>query len=77
MSRYSAKPDVLRSVVSALSSRQFYVLGGTRLTIVDWAGILIVCCGLLIPVAHITLRVLTAPARKSKKLEELRKGEKR
>ncbi len=77
LTRYSAKPDVLRSIVSALSLRQFYVLGSTRLTVVDWAGIFVVCCGFLFPIAHITLRVLTMPARKAKKLEELRKGEKR
>jgi len=77
LTRYSAKPDVLRSIVSAFSLKQFYVLGSTRLTVVDWAGIFVVCCGLLFPIAHITLRVLTMPARKAKKLEELRKGEKR
>ncbi len=77
LSRYNVKPDALRSIVFARSSRQFYVLGSTRLTVVDWAGILVVCCGLLFPIAHIALRLVTLPIRKTRKLEELRKGEKR
>jgi hypothetical protein len=75
MDRYTAEPDVLTSIISTFSSKQFYVLGGTRVALLDWAGIFVVCCGLLFPVAHITLRVLTAPLRKARKSEDSKKGE--
>jgi len=75
--RYPAAPDVLTSFMSTLSSRQFYVLGGTRVGLLDWAGLLVVCCALLFPIAHVTIRVLTAPLRKKGKSEGSGKGEKR
>jgi aryl carrier-like protein len=76
MERYPVEPDVLTSIISTLSSRQFYVLGGTRIAFLDWAGIFVVFCGLLFPVAHITIRVLTAPLRKARKSKVPGKGEK-
>lgn len=77
MERYKLEPDVLTSIFSTLSSRQFYVLGGTRVALLDWAGLFIVCCALLFPIAHVTIRVLTAPLRKKGKSEGTGKGEKR
>ncbi len=75
MDRYPAQSDVLTSIISTLSSKQFYVLGGTRVALLDYAGIFVVICGLLFPVAHITLRVLTAPLRRAGKSEGSKKGE--
>ncbi len=72
--RYPIAPDVLTSIGSTLTSRQFYVLGGTRIALLDWAGILVVFCGILFPVAHITIRVLTAPMRKAGKSREQGRG---
>ena len=77
MERYTLEPDVLTSVFSMLSSRQFYLLGGTRIALLDWAGIFIVFCGLLFPIAHVTIRVLTAPLRKKGKSERSERGERR
>ncbi len=77
MERYTLEPDVLTSIFSTLSSRQFYVLGGTRVALLDWAGLFIVCCALLVPIAHVTIRVLTAPLRKKRKSEGSEKGGKR
>ncbi len=75
MERYTLEPDVLTSFVSILSSRQFYVLGGTRIALLDWAGIFVVSCGLLFPIVHVTIRVLTTPLRK-KESEGSGKGKK-
>ncbi|MGC2062707.1 MAG: hypothetical protein WA610_06995 [Thermodesulfovibrionales bacterium] len=74
--RYRAQPDVLSSVFTTLSSKQFYLLGGTRFELLDWAGMFVVLCGILVPVLHITVRVLTAPMRRSPKAEDMHKGDK-
>jgi hypothetical protein len=67
LATYKAKPEVLGSVVSLLSLRQFYVLGGTRLKALDWIGLVMVFGGMLVPIGHITARVLTAPLRERRK----------
>lgn len=64
---FSAQPGILGSLRPEWESSQFYVLGGTRLTFFDWAGLLMIFCGIMFPVAHISLRVLTSPLRKTKK----------
>ena len=74
--RYRAQPDVLSSVFTTFSSKQFYLLGGTRFVLLDWAGMFVVLCGILVPVLHITVRVLTAPMRRSPKAEDMHKGDK-
>jgi len=76
MDRYRAQPDAVSSVFMTLSSKQFYLLGGTRFALLDWAGMFVVLCGILVPVLHITARVLTAPLRRSPKAEDLHKGDK-
>lgn len=73
LTRYQAKPEVLGSMVSLLSLKQFYVLGSTRLKILDWIGILMVFGGMSVPIAHITLRILTSPIREAKRLNKMRK----
>jgi mono/diheme cytochrome c family protein/Fe2+ or Zn2+ uptake regulation protein len=77
VARYDAKPEVLGSMVSLLSLKEFYVLGSTRLKVLDWIGILMVFGGASVPLAHITLRILTSPIREAKRLNKLRKGDKR
>ncbi|MBA4372117.1 MAG: hypothetical protein C0402_04580 [Thermodesulfovibrio sp.] len=62
--RYSAQPGALSSIFTMFSSKQFYLVGGTRFEFLDWAGLLVVLGGILLPVLHITARVLTAPLRK-------------
>ena len=65
---FGARPGILGSLRSAGAFSQFYVLGGTRFTFLDWVGLLMVFCGILFPVAHISLRVLTLSLRKTKKV---------
>ncbi|MEW6108829.1 MAG: hypothetical protein AB1632_06655 [Nitrospirota bacterium] len=77
ITRYNAKPEVLGSMVSLLSLKQFYVLGSTRLKILDWIGIAMVLGGISVPIAHITFRILTSPIREAKRLNKLRKEGKR
>ncbi len=74
---FKAKPEVLGSVFSMVSLKQFYVLGSTRLKALDWIGILMVFGGLSMPLAHIALRVLTSPIREAKRLNKMRKEGKR
>ena len=77
LTRYKAKPEVLGSMFSLLSLRQFYVLGSTRLKVLDWIGILMVFGGMSVPIAHITLRAITSPIREAKRLNKMRKEGKR
>jgi predicted CXXCH cytochrome family protein len=77
MKEYKANPDVLGSMISVAALKQFYVLGSTRLKILDWIGILMVFGGMSVPVAHITLRILTTPIREAKRMNKFRKGDRR
>lgn len=77
LTRYTAKPEVLGSVISLLSLKQFYVLGSTRLKILDWLGLAMVAGGMMVPVAHLTARILTSPIREAKRLNRLRRGGKK
>jgi hypothetical protein len=60
-----------------LSLKQFYVIGATRLTFLDWLGFLMVAGGMMVSVAHITIRILTAPIREARKQNGLRREGKR
>lgn len=73
ITRYDARPEVLGSMVSMLSIKNFYVLGSTRLRMLDWLGILMIFGGISLPIAHITIRILTSPVREAKRLNRLRK----
>lgn len=73
ITRYEAKPEVLGSMVSLLSLKQFYVLGSTRLKILDWVGIALVLGAMAVPIAHITVRILTSPIREANRLNKQRK----
>lgn len=77
LTKYTAKPEVLGSMISLLSLKQFYVLGSTRLKVLDWIGILMVLGGASVPVLHIMARILTSPIREAKRMNQLRKGGKR
>ncbi len=52
---YSASADVLNSALSLESVRGFYVIGGTRIGLLDVLLILAVLGGLALPVGHLTL----------------------
>ena len=66
--RFMAQPGILGSVRSAGAFSQFYVLGGTRFKFFDWVGVFMVFCGILLPVAHISLRIFTSSLRRTRKV---------
>lgn len=65
---YNAKREVLGSIFSVLPVSQFYALGSTRVKLLDILFILAVLGGLSFPLAHITVRILTAPIRSMKRM---------
>jgi len=74
LKEYKVQPEVLGSMMSLASLKQFYVLGSTRLKILDWIGIVMVFGGISVPVLHIAFRILTSPIREAKRLNRMRKG---
>jgi hypothetical protein len=74
LAQFKARPEVLGSMYSVLALKQFYVLGSTRLKLLDWIGILMVAGGMMVPAAHISVRILTAPLRASKTKSEKTEG---
>jgi predicted CXXCH cytochrome family protein len=70
---FEAKQEVLGSLVSLLPLSNFYVLGSTRIWLLDILFILAVLGGVSVPVAHIMLRILTIPIREARRLKALKK----
>jgi hypothetical protein len=62
--RYSVDSAALGSVFAVLPLNQFYVLGGTRLRILDIVGVIMLMGGMAVPVVHGALRVATARIRR-------------
>lgn len=77
LKEYKVQPEVLGSMISLASLNNFYVLGSTRLKVLDWIGVLMVFGGMSVPLAHITLRILTSPIREAKRMNKMRKGDRR
>lgn len=76
LKEYKVQPEVLGSIMSIASLKQFYVLGSTRLKVLDWIGIMMVFGGMSVPLLHIAFRILTSPIREAKRLNKMRKGDK-
>lgn len=70
---FEAKQDTLTSLVSLFPLSQFYVLGSTRIWLLDILLILAVLGGASFPVGHIMLRILTSPIREARRLKALKK----
>jgi hypothetical protein len=69
---YDVDADALKSVYAMLPLNQFYVLGGTRVKMLDYIGGAMVLGGMMVPIAHGTLRALTARLRRQR--QHARKG---
>ena len=67
-----ADPKVLDSVYGVILLKRFYVMSGTRLTAMDYAGIMIILGGMAFPVLHGTARLLTRRLREGAKKPEKR-----
>ena len=63
-------PKVLDSVYGAILLKRFYVMSGTRLTAMDYAGVLIILGGIAFPVLHGTARLVTRHLRQGTKKPE-------
>ncbi|NJD57719.1 MAG: hypothetical protein FIA94_15115 [Nitrospirae bacterium] len=74
---YAVNRAVLGSVITLLPINQFYAIGSTRLRFLDILGILMVFGGMSVPIVHLTLRFLTIPVREAKRLNKLRRGDRR
>lgn len=70
---FEAKQEVLGSLVSILPLSKFYVLGSTRIWLLDILLILAVVGGASFPIGHIALRLLTIPVREARRLKALKK----
>ncbi len=69
---YEVDAEALRSVYAMLPLSNFYVLGGTRIRALDYLGAVMVLGGMMVPIAHGTLRMLTARLRRRRR--HARKG---
>lgn len=69
---YEVDSAALGSVYAMLPLNQFYVLGGTRIRALDYIGAAMVFGGLMVPVVHGGLRMLTARLRRER--QHVRKG---
>jgi hypothetical protein len=63
-------PKVLDSVYGVILLKRFYVMSGTRLTAMDYAGVLIILGGIAFPVLHGTARLMTRHLRQGTKKPE-------
>jgi hypothetical protein len=59
-------PRALTSAYGVVLLKRFYVMSGTRLTAMDYAGVLIILGGIAFPVLHGTARMLTRHLRAGK-----------
>ncbi len=59
-------PAVLQSVYGAMLFNRFYVMSGTRLKAMDYAGAAIILGGIAVPAVHGSLRFLTRRLRRGK-----------
>ena len=56
---HDVDPKVLGSVYGAILLKRFYVMSGTRLTAMDYAGVMIILGGIAVPVLHGAARLMT------------------
>jgi hypothetical protein len=56
---HDVDPKALGSVYSAILLKRFYVMSGTRLTAMDYAGVMIIVGGIAVPFMHGTARLMT------------------
>ena len=56
---HDVDPKVLGSAYGAILLKRFYVMSGTRLTVMDYAGVMIILGGIAVPVLHGAARLMT------------------
>jgi len=67
---HDVDPRVLESAYGVILLKRFYVMSGTRLTAMDYAGVVIILGGMAFPVVHGTARLMTRHLRRGTKRPE-------
>lgn len=68
--RYPAQREVLTSIYSIDSLREFYVIGGTRIELLDLVLLMAVCGGIAMPIGHQLIKRLVVSQGKSQQSSE-------
>jgi predicted CXXCH cytochrome family protein len=63
--RHGASQGILGSIESLGSVGGFYAIGSTRIKLLDWLLVMAVAGGILLPGAHLTMKLLSARRRKA------------
>jgi predicted CXXCH cytochrome family protein len=64
----NAKKEVLNSIYTILPVSKFYALGSTNVKLFDILFIVALIGGILVPIGHISLRIITSPLRSLKRM---------
>jgi acyl-coenzyme A thioesterase PaaI-like protein len=70
---HDVDPKALGSAYGVILLKRFYVMSGTRLTAMDYAGVMIILGGMAFPVLHGTARFMTRHLRQGTKKPEGRR----
>ena len=65
--KYELETKAFNSIYSIPNISDFYVLGTTKIKILDILFLIALLGGISVPIAHITLRILTAPIRRKRR----------
>jgi len=63
---HAVAPKILGSAYGVLLLKRFYVMSGTRITAMDYAGLAIILGGVAVPVVHGAARLMTARLRRER-----------
>jgi hypothetical protein len=63
---HEVNPKVLGSAYGVLLLKRFYVMSGTRVTVMDYIGLAMILGGMAVPVVHGTIRIMTARRRQER-----------
>jgi hypothetical protein len=70
---HQAAPRILSSAYGVILLKRFYVMSGTRITLMDYIGLAMILGGIAVPVVHGTVRLLTARLRRDRQHRQERR----
>jgi hypothetical protein len=71
---HAVDPKILSSVYGVPLLKRFYVMSGTRITAMDYAGLAMILGGMAVPVVHGAARMMTARRRQERRNRDERRG---
>jgi hypothetical protein len=71
---HEVNPKILGSAYGVLLLKRFYVMSGTRITVMDYVGLAMILGGMAVPVVHGTIRMMTARLRRERQHREEGRG---